>query len=1499
MKVTPVRMITLGFVLILLLPTLGQSVIAGPSESRIQEVLTNSADAYATPSGDGVQVATYRVTLITGDLVIVTLFPDGRKSFAVQPVNPGEEFASFTQGNHTYVVPSSARLDNLDMNLFDVDYLLREKYYQLSYLPLLVTGTSKTAIQTLVASQSLLSSITRTFKILPAFAAQPKMSDIRNLYETLVGRPETAKIWLDRVNHASLNESVPLIEAPSVWSMGYDGTGVRIAILDTGIDATHPDVSGKIDSAVDMTDDGTTDDLYGHGTHVAIIAAGTGKASDGKFKGVAPGASLMNVKVLNRYGWGYDSWIISGIEYATNHGGNIVSMSLGGAPTDGSDPLSQAVDAAVAKGVVVAVAAGNSGSYFTVGTPGAARQAITVGASDKLDTLAYFSSRGPTVDFRVKPDILAPGVNIISGHAAHCISSYVCSYIPNPPGQPPSGPPNYPPFYNSLSGTSMATPHVSGLIALMKQANAAWTPAFIKDALINTALQLDGYDIYEQGGGRIQAPDAVQTTMLMDPGSYSFGVLSAPPVAAAYSDFSVYNLGGSAFDVSLSVTLVDIQSGSSYSSAATMNVTSLSVSGSSSKGIRLTIDLTSLPTSVYSGLICATRTDGKTIHSVFGFAKLRTVKVTKLNRQGTTASGDYLYAWKTDASSWFDLMLNFRSALADTGGHATFFLGDGVYTFASFDSDETGMTIAENVDVSSQVDLNLDERNNMRISFDPAIPDQKIFQVRFRLSFEIPIPGGTPYGSNTHFVDFLYASNTYPSSSDMFVGSTSAHALFNYQYFPGSAYNPADPDFIAATSWGDLQYYIHGISEPIVWVADYSQIVVKSTQYSAKLNPSARTLNMMLWPYNKAWFDSQRNLGRPFWMDMQSNYYTFLPQARTEFLSPDTYYSEMVTLNQIWPPPGAWVTLQSPLPVGLYGLYEVRETWPGRVWEPGESFAETWNGIFSSQLNLVVDSPYSTSMIGSLFMDSYLHAFGDNAGEVTGKLTVRKEGYSFSTDLYNYPFSLTVPIDGFGSYIVNIHGTQGCEPLSTETDANYTLSIQSNGLLLPPLIEFRSSQIDLYNTATGGSGSPPVQIDLRVDTPSSIVTDVTLNYSMDDGASWNPVQVVATGDPREFVADLPLSAPGYVSLWATARDGNGNTVSQIVKRAFAVRPPPPYMARITAITVVPDPSNVGQSSKMVYTITVQNTGINDISSAKVQVKVYKPGGTTAVSSPYRSITSFKAGTARTVNVTYTLSSSAPLGYWIYSVNVYRGSTLLDQVADQGFTVQPPVKTGEILSVTANPDPVGQGGATAFTVVFKNTGNIIWSTAKLTAKIYKPDSTTVYATRTLTVSKIAPNVEYSYQVKWKPSSSAALGTYTYDIHLTYRSVGLDSSIGNTVKVAPIVKTGEITFVTDAPDPVTRGETATFTLVVKNTGNTIWSSGKVKVKIYKPDGTTLYTTKSLSISNLMPGVEYTYNVKWTVSSYATTGTYRYDVYFYYGASTLMDSDEGNPSNTITIN
>lgn len=205
-----------------------------------------------------------------------------------------------------------------------------------------------------------------------------------------------------------------------------------------------------------------------------------------RYIGVAPGAKLWNIKVLNQYGYGYDSWIIDGIEYAahgpdgipnTGDEADIISMSLGGGPTDGTDPLSQAVNDAVDRGLVVVVAAGNSGTdYFTVSSPGAASDVITVGASTKCGELAWFSSCGPTLDMRVKPDVLAPGVGIIAPRANGTSMGYPINE-----------------YYTEASGTSMAAPHVAGAAALMLQAHIAWNPGDVKNALISTADDL-GYN---------------------------------------------------------------------------------------------------------------------------------------------------------------------------------------------------------------------------------------------------------------------------------------------------------------------------------------------------------------------------------------------------------------------------------------------------------------------------------------------------------------------------------------------------------------------------------------------------------------------------------------------------------------------------------------------------------------------------------------------------------------------------------------------------------------------------------------------------------------------------------------------------------------------------------------------------------------------------------------------------------------------------------------------
>jgi len=308
---------------------------------------------------------------------------------------------------------------------------------------------------------------------------------------------------------ASTMDSIPLIKAHSTWNLGYTGKGITIAIIDTGIDYNHPDLGGCFGSSCKViggydfvNNDANPIDDHGHGTHCAGIAAG-----DGVLKGVAPDAKLYAYKVLSSSGIGTFAQVISGIERATdpNKDGNfsdradVISMSLGGGSSCSStDAFMVAIDNAIRVGIAVVVAAGNNGpGSKTISAPGCHEPVITVGATDKSDKLASFSSRGPAIEDGIeieKPDVVAPGVSICAAQWDSAWQSYQC----------------YDTKHTAISGTSMATPHVAGLAALLKQADHNLTNADIKNILQNTAVDL-GLSIYEQGYGRINALNALSS----------------------------------------------------------------------------------------------------------------------------------------------------------------------------------------------------------------------------------------------------------------------------------------------------------------------------------------------------------------------------------------------------------------------------------------------------------------------------------------------------------------------------------------------------------------------------------------------------------------------------------------------------------------------------------------------------------------------------------------------------------------------------------------------------------------------------------------------------------------------------------------------------------------------------------------------------------------------------------------------------------------------------
>ena len=346
---------------------------------------------------------------------------------------------------------------------------------------------------------------------------------------TLASQPGVQSVSLDRRVYGTLERTAATIGAAWVREhLNFDGTGVGIAIIDSGVANWHDDLgSGRVTRFADFVNfQPAAYDDYGHGTHVAGIIAGNGHDSQGRRRGIAPGATLLVEKVLDATGQGYISNVIAAIDYAIANrdalGIRVINLSVAAGVYESytTDPLTLAAKRAVEAGIVVVSAAGNLGrspegkaQRGGVGAPGNAPWVITVGASSHNgtvdrsdDTVAAFSSRGPTaIDFQAKPDLVAPGVGIESIAEAGTTLWNTKPLMRLWGAVPTAAEP-----YLSLSGTSMAAPVVSATIALMLQANPKLTPNQVKAILEFTAESRAGYDAMTQGAGFLNARGAVE-----------------------------------------------------------------------------------------------------------------------------------------------------------------------------------------------------------------------------------------------------------------------------------------------------------------------------------------------------------------------------------------------------------------------------------------------------------------------------------------------------------------------------------------------------------------------------------------------------------------------------------------------------------------------------------------------------------------------------------------------------------------------------------------------------------------------------------------------------------------------------------------------------------------------------------------------------------------------------------------------------------------------------
>ena len=386
-------------------------------------------------------------------------------------------------------------------------------------------------------------------------------------YKTIAGWKDVLVVDADSPVHMNLYDSKKQIGADRVVTgdtdlgIPFDGSGVTVAVVDTGIDDTHPDLADNVVKHLnfegawffDMINDGVYSDQvaeasanaidsYGHGTHVAGIVAGSGAAAQGDvdMSGVAPGASLVNFKIADvtqgidcsvpcDFGWEINALVA--FEYMIEHrndpefpGGIKVSTnswSIYEVDDPEVEPINLITEAAVKKGIVTLFAAGNDGpDANTVGWPGSVPNVITVAASCKIpgcSSIANFSSRG------VQVDIAAPGMDIYSAIATPSALAPIGSHSPPPSSATdPAAFLNNVRYYTGFNGTSMATPHVAGLVALMLEANPSLTPAEAQEILTRTATDkgTEGFD-ESWGWGLVDSVEATNVAYCLANGDWA------------------------------------------------------------------------------------------------------------------------------------------------------------------------------------------------------------------------------------------------------------------------------------------------------------------------------------------------------------------------------------------------------------------------------------------------------------------------------------------------------------------------------------------------------------------------------------------------------------------------------------------------------------------------------------------------------------------------------------------------------------------------------------------------------------------------------------------------------------------------------------------------------------------------------------------------------------------------------------------------------------------
>jgi subtilisin family serine protease len=1066
---------------------------------------TQVADAAPPRPAVGIPGDAESVTLLTGDQV----FPGAGGGAGYLKPAPGRErvtFSTYRSKDHGFVVPSDAMpllaKGVLDERLFDVTALLAAGYGDASRptLPLIVTYAGGRR------PMSALSGVTTTLDLpsIGGAAVNAEKSAASALWSGLTGgvgamaATGIEKVWLDGTRTATLDRSVPQIGAPTAWQAGYTGAGTTVAVLDTGVDQTHPDLADREVGERNFSGSADSVDHYGHGTHVASIIAGTGAKSGGKFKGVAYGARILDVKVLKDNGSGADSGIIAGMQWAAEQGADIVNMSLGGYDSPEVDPLEEAVNSLSDRyGTLFVIAAGNSGpNAGTIGSPGSADAALTVGAVDRNNKIADFSSRGPRDGGGViKPDLTAPGVDIVAArHADGRIGPPVVD------------------GYTSLSGTSMATPHVAGAAALLAQQYPALTGEQLKARLTASSTPTAGLSPFQQGAGRVDSAKALTQTVTSLPGSLTFGTHQWPHTGtpAVTKEVTYANGGTAPVTIDLRVEATGADGASAPAGLFTVSPGRLTVPAGGSATATVTADVRTAPAGgQFGGALVATggAVSARAAVAVDLEPESYDLVLHGIDRAGAPARffSAFLINVDTDA----------RVYPSQANGTSTTRVPKGRYLLSS-SVQASGEPYTHDVinypylTVSGPTTIDLDARLAKPISV--RIPDPTASLSLLQVAFErvagphrYPI-GNLSFGGSIAHIGTVHLGPVAPPNE--VTGQLSTY------WKSGSG-----ADFYG------LAWYRKGST-----YTGFTKEVRKSELATVRVDVGP------LQPGHTATIGHTSSPhGRLDWS--WGSLDTFVPGPRTEYYGGEN--ADWARRFNTFGPTG--------YQGGLVG--------PPKYYAPGKTYSEPFNrGVFGPAFANTRAMPWVRRTSDELVAEVPL--FGDSAGNIglsatdTATTKLYRDGVQVgATEESGYGWFPVQP--GAADYRLVADSTRSNNPLSTRVSAAWTFRSDTTAATTALPISVIRYTPSLDNAGTAPSGrvfTVPVAVQTQAGVAKSSHRLIA-EASYDGGTTWQAVSVL--GNARLLLCH-PKGAMS-VSLRAKATDHHGNAVEQTIINAYLLR----------------------------------------------------------------------------------------------------------------------------------------------------------------------------------------------------------------------------------------------------------------------------------------------------------------------------------------------------------